>query len=241
MIDHLKIKKDGGMVEVIKKNLWAIILFILLIVVDLVTKIVADAYFSKAGAPDSIALIPGYLEFCIAYNRGISFSIGSTAPMWAKIALIIGTGIIFVVLGILFFKMDERRVVLRIALVFVVAGGIGNFIDRVYYRVWDPATFPLGVRDMVRLKILFMDFGVCNFADFFIVGGAIVMMLGLLFFDSMAIFPLTEKYKALVKEEEEREEAKKLAKQAKNLPAEKTMTDCAQSTEKDSSDEEKLS
>ncbi|MBQ7323390.1 MAG: signal peptidase II [Clostridia bacterium] len=241
MNNWIKTKKDGGMVEVMKKNLWAILLFILLIVVDLVTKVVADAYFSKADSPDSIALIPGYLEFCIAYNRGISFSIGSTAPMWAKIALIIGTGIIFVVLGILFFKMDERRVVLRIALVFVVAGGIGNFIDRVYYRVWDPATFPLGVRDMVRLKIWFMDFGVCNFADFFIVGGAIVMMLGLLFFDSMAMFPLTEKYKALAKEEEEREEAKKIAKQAKGLAVQTTMTECTQSEEKDASNEEQSS
>ena len=201
-------------VEFLKKNLWGILFFVVLIAIDLVTKIVAEVYFTAEDAPLSIPIIPGYLELCLAYNRGISFSIGSTAPTWAKIALIAGTGILFIVLGFLFFKVDKRRVWLRVALVMVVAGGSGNFIDRVYYQVWNPDTFPYGVRDMVRLKIWFMDFGVCNFADFFIVGGAIVMIFALLFFDSMSIFPMTEKYKALAKEEKEREEAKKAEKLA---------------------------
>ena len=79
-----------------------------------------------------------------------------------------------------------------------------------YYRVWDPATFPLGVRDMVDLNRF--GFAVCNFADFFIVGGAIALVLALLFFDKEAMFPLTEKYKALAKEAEAEKEAKTKAK-----------------------------
>ena len=102
----------------------------------------------------------------------------------------------------------------------IVAGGVGNLIDRVYYQVWepfsasDPSTWD-GVRDMVRLKIFMFDFGVCNFADFFIVGGAIVLIVAMLFFDTGAIFPLTEKYKALSKEMEENEERKKKEKAEK--------------------------
>ena len=113
--------------------------------------------------------------------------------------------------------MDKRRTLIRLAIVLVVAGGVGNLIDRVYYRVWDPTTAAVirdGVRDMVRVNIIF-DFGVCNFADFFIVGGAILLILSLLFFDRDAIFPVG-KYKILAKEAEKKEEAKKAERQAKN-------------------------
>jgi hypothetical protein len=123
-------------------------------------------------------------------------------------------------------KIDERRTWLKVALVLILAGGIGNLIDRAYYQVWDPASynggFRDGVRDMVRLQIIF-DFGVCNFADFFICGGAGVLLVSALFFDSYAYFPLG-KYKALAKEAEERdtlkEEERKAKKQAKKLAKE---------------------
>lgn len=209
-------QKNEGRYSLKGSSLWGLLLFGVLLLVDMLTKIVADAYFSQPDSPNTIEILPGYLELCITRNRGISFSMGSGAPEWAKIALVAATGVLFVVFGIAYFKMDKRRVWIRVALVLIVAGGVGNLIDRAYYRVWDPATYPAGVRDMVRLKIWFMDFGVCNFADFFIVGGAIVLILAMLFFDGSAIWPLTPKYKALAKEMEEREEAKKASKRNKN-------------------------
>lgn len=195
--------------------IWGVIIFAVLLLVDLVTKIVADYYLDPSDP--SIKIIPGYLEICMTYNRGISFSIGANASTGAKMALVWSTAVLFVVFGVFYFKMDKRRTWVRMALVFIIAGGVGNLIDRVYYQVWEPysATDPStwdGVRDMVRLKIFFMDFGVCNFADFFIVGGAIALMAAMLFFDAGAIYPLTEKYKALSKEYEEKEEKKKAAK-----------------------------
>ncbi len=194
------------------------LLFVILLLIDMVTKIVADAYYD-VGDP-YFEIIPGYLEWGLAYNRGISFSIGSDAPIPAKIALIAATGVLFVLFAIYYLKIDPRRKWVRVALIFIIAGGVGNLIDRVYYRVWepfslaDPSTWD-GVRDMVRLKIFTFDFGVCNFADFFIVGGAIALIVAILFFDAGAIFPLTKKYKALSKEYEELEEKKQQAKQEK--------------------------
>lgn len=193
--------------------LWGILLFAILLLVDMVTKIVADAYFSADGN-EPIVLIPGYLVLMISYNRGIAFSIGDDAPMAAKIGLVVATAVFFVAFTIVYFKMDKRRTWMRIALVFIIAGGVGNLIDRVYYQVWDPTTSG-GVRDMVYLKILMFDFGVCNFADFFIVGGAIALMLSIMFFDPNAMFPLTKKYKVLAKEYEEKEEQKRAAKKQK--------------------------
>ena len=212
MKKELKNQNDGGR-DALKSNLWGMLLLLILLLIDMVTKIVADAYFSQAGAPDSISLIPRYLEFRISYNTGIAFSIGSDAPEWAKIALVIGTGVIFVGLTVFYFMLDKRRRWLRVAIIFIVAGGLGNFIDRILYLI-DP-TMLAGVRDMVFLSIWFMNFVLCNFADFFIVGGAIALMLSLVFLDAAAIYPLTEKYKALAKEYEEKEEAKKAAKARK--------------------------
>ena len=67
---------------------------------------------------------------------------------------------------------------------------------------------------MVRVDFKIVDFGVCNFADFFISGGAVLFILSLLFFDKDAIFPVGEKYKALAKEAQEAEEKKKAEKEA---------------------------
>ncbi len=176
-------------------NLWGMLIFAILLLVDMLTKVFADAYFSSPDAPSSIDIIPGWISLRITYNRGIAYGMGATSPTWAKIAVIVGTGVLMLVLAVLYFKIDSRRVWLRTAIVFVVAGGLGNFIDRAYYQVWDPNTL-LGVRDMVDLSRF--GFAVCNFADFFISAGAVMLVLALMFFDKDALFP-TEKYREMNK------------------------------------------
>lgn len=200
-------------------RLWGVLLFLGLLFIDQITKIVADVYFVEiAGANETIKIIPGMLELCISYNRGIAFGSLASSSEAIKIAIVIGTAVMMLALSFVYWKIDKRRTLLRIALVLIVAGGIGNFIDRVYYQVWDPSTAGLvrdGVRDMVYLNIL-IDFGVCNFADFFISIGAVVLLLSLLFFDTDALFPLGKKYRALAKESEEKSRAKKEKKEKKN-------------------------
>lgn len=201
-------------------RLWGVLLFAILVFIDQITKIVADVYFGNVpNAPDSIAIIPGVIELTMEYNRGIAFSMFSTSSAIGKIAIVVGTAVIMLAVGIVYFKLDKRRTLLRIALVLIVAGGVGNLIDRVYYQVWDPATatgFRDGVRDMVRVDFKILDFGVCNFADFFISGGAVLFVLAILFFDKDALFPIGAKYKALAKEAQEQEEKKQAEKAKKN-------------------------
>ena len=199
-------------------RLWGILLFLVLLFVDQVTKILADVYFVEIAPNESIKIIPGMLELCISYNRGIAFGSFSTSSEWVKIAIVVGTALMMVALALIYWKIDKRRSLLRLALVLIIAGGIGNFIDRVYYRVWDPMSAGIirdGVRDMVRLNIL-IDFGICNFADFFISVGAVLLVLSLLFFDTDALIPLGKKYRALAKESEEKAQAKKENKEKSN-------------------------
>ena len=221
----LKTKNDGGRDAAKLATLWGLFVFFLLLLIDLLTKAAADVYFHAEGNPSSIEVLPwGMMSLCIDYNPGIAFGTFGDAPPPVKIGIIVGTAVVMLALTIAYFKMDARRTFMRGALVFVIAGGVGNLIDRIYYQIWTPTEF--GVRDMVQidfsplLEKLFgwetnlLNFGICNFADFFIVGGAIALVLAFLFFDTDAFFPVG-KYKALAKEAEEKEEAKKAAKKAK--------------------------
>ena len=193
-------------------HLWGILIFFVLLLVDQAIKFIADAYFSAN--PGKIEIIPGWIELCQHYNKGVAFSGLDDAEPWVKIALIVGTGLMMAALAFWYFKTDKRRTLLRIAIVFVVAGGVGNLIDRIYFRMWDPAA-AFGVRDMVRVDLQIADFGVCNFADFFITAGAIMLVLAFLFFDKDAFFPVGKKYKALAAEAEAQAEEKKKAKAEK--------------------------
>lgn len=194
-------------------SFWGILIFGLLLLVDMLTKLLADVYFNSKGAKAQIDIIPGWISLRMEYNPGISYGMGANAPEWVKLLVVIATAVLMAVFAVAYFKIDKRRYLLRIALVFIVAGGVGNLIDRIYYRVWELDAFAeVGVRDMVDLSRF--GFAVCNFADFFITGGAVMLVLALVFFDRDAIWPMTERYKLLAKEHEEEQEGKKAAQKA---------------------------
>ena len=216
-----KIQKDRGMSAMKGHWLWGALVLCILLLIDLLTKVGAKVYFDILGK-ENIVLIPNVLELTYVENPGMAFSMGADAPMPAKLAVVIGTAVIMLLATVYYVKADKRRSCLRWCLVFVIAGGVGNLIDRVLFKVW--LENGGGVRDMVMLDFSvwieewfnvpptnFMDFGVCNFADFFIVGGAVALLLSFLFFDTDAFFPVG-KYKALAKEAEETAEAKRKAK-----------------------------
>ena len=211
-------KKEDFKYTMKGSSLWGVLLFVILLLIDQVTKLVADAYFSAEGAKQSIKIIPGWIELCQHYNKGVAFSGLNDAAPWVKILLIIGTGVLMALFAVFYFKTDKRRSFLRLAVVFIVAGGVGNLIDRLYFKMWLPDA-PFGVRDMVMLDFQIFNFGICNFADFFISAGAVMLVLAIAFLDRDAFIPLG-KYKALAEEAEKerkaKEEAKKAAKAAKN-------------------------
>ena len=198
-------------------RLWGILLFAILIIVDQVTKIVADIYFNTQGARDKIVLIPNVLELEMSYNRGIAFgALGSASPL-VKLCIVVATAVLMAILALAYLKMDKNRTIFRWALVLIVAGGIGNLIDRINYQVWNPDTYMGGMQDGVRdfvHVILLIDFECCNFADFFIVGGVVMMIFAMLFCDTNALFP-QGKYKKLAIEEEEKEKQRKREKEEK--------------------------
>ena len=208
---RIKEKKDRGVYSLKGSWLWGALLFLLLIFIDQLTKALADVYFNQPNAPETITILPGWIYLRIDYNDGMAYSFGANFSPVVKMCIIAATAVIMAVLCVVYLTVDKRRSLLRLALVFIVAGGVGNLIDRVYYRVWNPTV--LGVRDMVDLSRF--GFAVCNFADFFITGGAVLLVLAMLFFDKDAAFPIGKKYRALAKEGAEEEKAREEQKQAR--------------------------
>ena len=192
------LKKERARFKAWRSILWGFMLFVLLVFADQFTKLAADVYFGQRGN-DPIAVIPGWVYLEITYNRGIAYGSLGGASEWVKIAIIVGTGVLMLFLSVLYVVTDSRRSFLRVAMILIVAGGIGNLIDRVQYRVWETDAL-YGVRDMVNLERF--GFAVCNLADFFITFGAIALVLALLFFDRDALFPTGKKYKALAWEQD---------------------------------------
>lgn len=177
------------MLEKIKKlkvniGLKSIILIgvcIVLILIDLLTKIYEERYNWN------FKVIPNFIEVeggAVHRNPGCAFSFLANAS-WGQGFLIAMTFILLIVLIAVFIFMPERFTLLKVALSMIVAGAIGNLIDRIAY---------LQVRDFVGVN-MFGNMVYCNFADFWITFGTALAILDILFLNEFALFPLTKKAK----------------------------------------------
>lgn len=175
----LKLKPHFGKVSII-----LIVVAALLIAADLVTKHFADIYRWE------LIIIPGFAEIQGGHHNTAAafggFDIGQPA-------LIVLTFILLAFLVFAFICLPEKRVILKTAIAIVIAGAIGNLVDRIWFSaINDGAGY---VRDWFGLWI-FVGILYCNFADFYIVIGVALVAASLLFFDEWAVFPLTKSAKA---------------------------------------------
>ena len=143
--------------------------WVLLVLLDQLTKIAMTAALS-GNAP--IVLIPGVLEFLYVENTGAAFSMLENAQWFF---LIVATAAILGI-GWLLFKMPKtgtegrRLLPMRICLLFISAGAMGNLIDRIRFSY---------VRDFIYFSLI--DFPVFNVADIYVTTATAVMILLVLF------------------------------------------------------------
>lgn len=135
---------------------------ILIIAADQVTKILTVKNFAVG---EGFTLIPGAVDITYVQNIGAAFGIFQ-GRKWLLIAvsLLVFAAIVFYIV-----RYRPRSKWIMWSLTLIVAGGVGNLIDRV----------ALGyVRDMIDLT--FMRFPVFNIADSAITVGAIMLALKVL-------------------------------------------------------------
>lgn len=110
-------------------------------------------------------VVEGFFALNYSENTGMGFGLGQDSTTGITVMTCI---VIVVVIGYLaVFRKDKAYI--RIPLVMVAAGGIGNLVDRI----------ALGyVRDF--FEFTFMDFAIFNIADSFVTVGAIALIIGLI-------------------------------------------------------------
>ncbi len=157
------------------KNRFRLIFFItvlsLLIASDRLTKVIAKKELAGKGEfsyfHDTVRLI--YTE-----NTGAFLSLGAGLP--AKVSYTI-----FVILPILFLAIFAVYIILKryqlnfltyFCYILILAGGLGNIIDRVFHH--------LRVSDFLNFGIGNLRTGILNLADFYITSGITVIFIAAL-------------------------------------------------------------
>ncbi|MDG3141296.1 signal peptidase II [Streptococcus suis] len=106
--------------------------------------------------------LPGIVSLTYLQNRGAAFSILQNQQwLFALITVfVLGAAIYYAT------KKIAESLWYLVGLVLIIAGGVGNFIDRLRLGY---------VVDMIHLD--FMDFAIFNLADSYLVVGVIVLMI----------------------------------------------------------------
>ena len=162
----------------------AVILAALLTAADQLSKIRAASALSSG----PYVLIPGVFEFRYLENHGMAFSLLQNQMLF----FYVGTVLFFAAAVFFWFRLPSGRKMrpLRILLIFLAAGGIGNFIDRVNFRY---------VRDFLYFSLI--DFPIFNVADIYVTVSAFVLAF-LMFF-----YYKDEDFDGIFRKKKERKEA----------------------------------
>lgn len=147
------------------RRLGALLLCVLLIAADQATKLLAVARL-KDQAP--FVLLPGVLELRYLGNRGAAFGI----LQGQKIFLVLFTGLLSALIIYFYFRVPEgkRHLPVRIFLIMLFSGAIGNFIDRCRLDY---------VIDFIYFKLI--DFPIFNVADCYVTIAVILFAIAILF------------------------------------------------------------
>ena len=147
-------------------NVIGVIAFFILIVIDQITKKAAVLHLKDQ---QPVELIKNVFQLYYLENRGAAFGImQGRKPFFIAITIIILIVIVYV-----YAKMPvlKKYVLLRVLLVLIAAGAVGNFIDR----------FVQGyVVDFFYFSAI--NFPIFNVADIYVTCSAIVLILTVLFY-----------------------------------------------------------
>lgn len=128
---------------------------------------------------DTVKFIPHIMNFTYVENRGAAFGMLED-KRW--IFMIVSTVTIGVIIWFLR-KYGTRHILLTLSLCFILGGGIGNMIDRLF------VTNQAGENVVTDfLEFAFVNFAVFNIADSFVTIGAVMLGVYVLFIE-----PIVEK------------------------------------------------
>lgn len=140
----------------------SISLIAVIIILDQLTKFVVVANIPLHG---HVPFLEGFVRFTYVQNEGAAFGMFSE-HRWVFLVL---STIGIIALCYVLWKYGREHKVMQISLSFLIGGGIGNMIDRIFRIGESGHGF---VVDFIEFQ--FVDFAVFNVADSFITIGAVI-------------------------------------------------------------------
>lgn len=140
------------------------VLFIILLVIDQISKWMIDANMQLH---DSIDIIPGFFRITYLHNTGAAWSM-LEGKMWFFYII---TFIAVIAMIYFYVHSNASDVIFKTGIVCMAAGTIGNLIDRLVFQ---------HVRDFIDFVILGYDFPVFNIADMALCIGVFLIIVDIL-------------------------------------------------------------
>lgn len=154
-----KVKKSTSII-------YSFALILIFIILDQATKYLAVQHLMKK---DDIILIPGVLQLHYLENTGAAFSLLEGKQLLFGII----TPILLILLTYVLIRLPQNKkyTLLNYIIIFVIAGAIGNYIDRVTNNY---------VVDFIYFSLI--NFPVFNVADIYVTCSVIALFLVILFY-----------------------------------------------------------
>lgn len=134
-----------------------------IVVLDQIFKYLA---INNLKSVENVAVIDNLLYFTYLENRGAAFGIFSN-QRWL---FIIATVLAIILLVYLVFVKKFQSKIFNISVALIIGGGVGNLIDRIFLGY---------VVDYIQISFFPP---VCNFADYCITAGTIILIIWLFFY-----------------------------------------------------------
>jgi signal peptidase II len=143
-----------------------LLLSLLVIGLDQLTKIWALHALQPAGMPHPV--IPGFLNWTLAFNTGAAFSFLAQSDGWQRWFFVVLALVISAVLVVWLARTARRDWRTALPLALIVGGALGNLIDRLHAAQ---------VTDFIQVYHQQWSFPVFNVADCGISVGAVLLIL----------------------------------------------------------------
>ena len=148
-----------------------------LLTADLLTKYFAASYWPANGG--SYEAIKNVLTFRYSENSGAAFGMFENSRVFLSVfvGVVLAALIAYLVYNVVKKKYKEKGgMLLHVALAMVLAGGLGNLVDRIAFGY---------VRDFIEYTIVYTlfkrDFAICNLADVYLTIGVILVVIYLIY------------------------------------------------------------
>ena len=152
-----------------------------LLVGDLLSKHYAASYLQANGGV--YEAIEGVLTFRYSENSGAAFGMLENARVFLSVfvGIVLAALVAYMIYHIVKKKYKEKGgILLHVALAMILAGGIGNLVDRIAFGY---------VRDFIEYTIVYTlfkrDFAICNLADVYLTVG-VILVIGYLIYLTVA-------------------------------------------------------